>query len=90
MIDKRVALFSILANLTKEQFDEAVAIFEREYRKNEVVSVNGPWDGGSDLKRFKNGKEQLVCVQVTISKSHLRKKLYGILLIAAVVAISCS
>ena len=75
MIDNRNLYRFVLSFLTQEEFDKAVTIFERDYLENEVSLVNGPGDGGCDLKRFKNGKELLQCVQITIQKNGLSKKL---------------
>ena len=71
MIDNRNLYRFVLSFLTQEEFDKAVTIFERDYLENEVSLVNGPGDGGCDLKRFKNGKELLQCVQITIQKNGL-------------------
>ena len=75
MIDYRNVYRFVLSFLTQEEFDRAVTIFERDFLKNEVVLVNGSNDGGCDLKRFKNGKELLQCIQITIQKKDLSKKL---------------
>ena len=67
----------LLASMTPEQFDKAVAIFEHDHLGYDVVPVNGPWDGGCDFKRFKKGEEQRVCVQVTVNKNNLKNKLFS-------------
>ena len=67
-----------LESLTQEGFDEAVRIFQKYYLKNEIVDVNGPGDGGCDIKIYKNKREQKKCVQVTVQKrweSKLKKEL---------------
>lgn len=75
MIDNRNIYRFVLSILTQQEFDQAVTIFEKYCLKNEVVLVNGSNDGGCDLKRFKKGKELLQCVQITIQKNGLLKKL---------------
>ena len=67
---------TIIRSLSQERFSEAVALFERVYLGNTVVAVDGHDDGGCDFKRFKNGKELKECVQVTVNKTNLKKKLF--------------
>ena len=75
MSSKSDFLKTVIRSLSAEKFSEAVAIFERSYLNNEIVSVDGHDDGGCDIKIFKNRKEQKRCVQVTVNKS-IKKKIY--------------
>lgn len=70
-MDKPVRNFleTAIRSLSKEEFDEAVAIFQRCYLHNEPVNVDGVNDGGSDIKIFQGKREIKKCVQVTINKS---------------------
>lgn len=75
MSSKSDFLKTVIHSLSPEKFSEAVAIFERYYLNNEIVSVDGHNDGGCDIKIYKNRKEQKRCVQVTVNKS-IKKKIY--------------
>lgn len=55
-------------SLSPEEFDIAVQIFQKYYLKNEAINVNGPNDGGCDIKIFQNKREQKKCVQLTVQK----------------------
>ena len=62
-------LLEAIKSLSKEEFDEVVHIFQKEYLHNdEVVFVDGTNDGGCDIKIFENKKEVKKCVQITIQK----------------------
>ena len=75
MSSKSDFLKTAILSLSPERFSEAVAIFERSYLANEVVSVDGHDDGGCDIKIYKNRREQKRCVQVTVNKN-VKNKLY--------------
>ena len=75
MSSKSDFLKTAILSLSSERFSEAVAIFERSYLVNEVVSVDGHDDGGCDIKIYKNRREQKRCVQVTVNKN-VKNKLY--------------
>ncbi len=75
MSSKSDFLKTVIRSLSPEKFSEAVAIFERSYLNNEIVSVDGHDDGGCDIKIFKNRKELNRCVQVTVNKS-IKNKIY--------------
>ena len=75
MSSKSDFLKTVIRSLSPEKFSEAVAIFERSYLNNEIVSVDGHDDGGCDIKIFKNRKELKRCVQVTVNKS-IKNKIY--------------
>lgn len=64
-----------LESLTQENFDEAVRIFQESYFNQTVVNVNGPHDGGCDIKIFQGKREIKTCVQVTIQKKGWENKL---------------
>lgn len=65
-----------IKGLSKENFDELVTLFQRSYWKNtEVVNVDGPNDGGTDIKVFQNKRELKKCIQVTVQKDGLELKL---------------
>lgn len=70
-MDKPVRNFleTAIRSLSKEDFDEAVMIFQKHYLHNEVVNVDGCNDGGSDIKIYQGRREQKKCVQVTINKN---------------------
>ena len=73
---KRHFLQGAIEGLSKEEFDELVKIFQRSYWQNtEIVNVDGTNDGGTDIKVFKNKKEQKRCIQITIQKQGLGLKL---------------
>ena len=52
MSSKSDFLKTVIRSLSPEKFSEAVAIFERSYLNNEIVSVDGHDDGGCDIKIF--------------------------------------
>lgn len=60
-------------DLTQEPFDEAVQVFISERFGYEHVNVNGPNDGGNDIKIYQNKKEVKRCIQVTVRKDIERK-----------------
>lgn len=73
MSSKSDFLKTVIRSLSPEKFSEAVAIFERSYLNNEIVSVDGHDDGGCDIKIFKNRKELNVVFRLrSISQSRIR------------------
>jgi hypothetical protein len=63
-------LLSAIKGLSKEDFDEAVLIFQKCYLKyEECINVDGANDGGCDIKIFHNKREVKKCVQVTVNKT---------------------
>ena len=60
--------FNAIKSLKPEEFDEAVQVFISERFGYEPVDVNGPNDGGNDIKIYQNKKEVKRCIQVTIRK----------------------
>ncbi len=72
----RVFLIEAIKGLSKENFDELVRIFQSSYWQNmELVFVDGTNDGGTDIKIFKDKKEQNKCIQITVQKQGLGLKL---------------
>ena len=74
---KRNFLIEAIKGLSKENFDELVRIFQSSYWQNEIVYVDGARDGGTDIKVFKNKKEQNKCIQITVQKQGLETKIYS-------------
>lgn len=62
-----------IEGLTQDGFDEVVRIFQKYYLKHEIINVNGPNDGGCDIKIFHNKRETKKCVQVTVRKDWEKK-----------------
>lgn len=54
--------------LTAEEFDELILVFISERFGYEPVNVNGPNDGGNDIKIYQNKKEIKRCIQVSVRK----------------------
>lgn len=54
--------------LTAEEFDELILVFISERFGYELVNVNGPNDGGNDIKIYQNKKEIKRCIQVSVRK----------------------
>ena len=54
--------------LTAEEFDELILVFISERFGYESVNVNGPNDGGNDIKIYQNKKEIKRCIQVSVRK----------------------
>ncbi len=70
-------LLSSIESFTKEQFDNAVSIFQKHYLcYDDVVNTDGTNDGGCDIKLYKNKRQIKKCVQVTIQKL-IQSKLYS-------------
>ena len=60
--------------LSESDFKKLVYLFQETYWGYEaVIDVDGPGDGGCDIKVFKNKKEQKKCVQVTVQKTLVHK-----------------
>lgn len=68
-------LLTCIEALGKENFDEAVRIFQLNYLKcQECINVDGTNDGGCDFKIFEDKREIRKCIQVTVKKA-IEKKL---------------
>ena len=62
-------LETAIKSLSKEDFDEAVRVFQKDYFGHESVNVDGCNDGGCDIKIFQGKRELRKCVQVTVNKT---------------------
>lgn len=63
-----------LEGLTKDQFDDLIKVFIKEFWKVDTVSItDGSGDGGIDVKVFKNNRGKKIPLQITIDKNTIPK-----------------
>ena len=63
-----------IEGFTKDQFDDFIKVFIKDYWNVDTVSItDGSGDGGLDVKVFKNRKGRKLPLQITIDKNTIPK-----------------